>query len=59
MIIFYIKMKIRAGGGNFRAAGGALGQQGAPPPLLFRFMRNTNLGIDSSSIIQIGTRIYS
>ena len=31
MIIFYIKMKIRAGGGRFRAAGGALGQQGAPP----------------------------
>ena len=24
-------MKIRAGGGNFRATGGALGQQGAPP----------------------------
>ena len=24
-------MKIRAGGGNFRAAGGDLGQQGAPP----------------------------
>ena len=32
MIIFYIKMKIRAGGG-FRAAGGALGQQGAPPAI--------------------------
>ena len=24
-------MKIRAGGGSFRAGGGALGQQGAPP----------------------------
>ena len=24
-------MKIRAGGGSFRARGGALGQQGAPP----------------------------
>ena len=35
MTIFYIKMKIRAGGGNFRAAGGggALGQQGAPPAI--------------------------
>ena len=31
MTIFYIKMKIRAGGGCFRAGGGALGQQGAPP----------------------------
>ena len=31
MTIFYIKMKIRAGGGTFRAGGGALGQQGAPP----------------------------
>ena len=24
-------MEIRAGGGNFRAGGGVLGQQGAPP----------------------------
>ena len=31
MTIFYIKMKIRAGGGSFRAGGGALGQQGALP----------------------------
>ena len=31
MTIFYIKMKKRAGGGNFRAGGGALGQQAAPP----------------------------
>ena len=31
MTIFYIKMKIRAGGGSFRAGGGVLGQQGAPP----------------------------
>ena len=31
LTIFYIKMKIRAGGGSFRAGGGALGQQGAPP----------------------------
>ena len=30
MTIFYIKMKIRAGGGSFRAAGGA---QGAPPAI--------------------------
>ena len=47
MTIFYIKMKIRAGGGNFRAAGGALGQQGGAfraagcSPLLFLFMGNT------------------
>ena len=31
MIIFYIKMKIRAGGGALGQHGGALGQQGAPP----------------------------
>ena len=31
MIIFYIKMKIRAGGGALGQEGGALGQQGAPP----------------------------
>ena len=31
MTIFYIKMKLRAGGGSFRAGGGDLGQQGAPP----------------------------
>ena len=30
MIIFYIKMKIRAGGGALGQQGGALGQQGAP-----------------------------
>ena len=28
MTIFYIKMKIRAGGGALRQQGGALGQQG-------------------------------
>ena len=26
-------MKIRAGGGSFRAGGGVLGQQGAPPAI--------------------------
>ena len=31
MTIFYIKMKIRAGGGYLGQEGGALGQQGAPP----------------------------
>ena len=31
MTIFYIKMKIRAGGGTLGQQGGALGQQGAPP----------------------------
>ena len=31
MTIFYIKMKIRAGGGALGQEGGALGQQGAPP----------------------------
>ena len=30
MTILYIKMKIRAGVGSFRAGGGTLGQQGAP-----------------------------
>ena len=40
MTSFYIKMKIRAGGGSFRAGRGALGQQGAPP-LLFLFVGNT------------------
>ena len=33
MIIFYIKMKIRAGGGALGQQGGALGQQGAPPAI--------------------------
>ena len=31
MTIFYIKMKIRAGGGALGQEGGVLGQQGAPP----------------------------
>ena len=31
MIIFYIKMQIRAEGGDSGQQGGALGQQGAPP----------------------------
>ena len=31
MTIFYIKIKIRAGGGGLGQQGGALGQQGAPP----------------------------
>ena len=31
MNIFYIKMKIRAGGGALGQEGGTLGQQGAPP----------------------------
>ena len=31
MTIFYVKMKIRAGGGALGQEGGALGQQGAPP----------------------------
>ena len=31
MTIFYIKMKIRAGGGDLGQEDGALGQQGAPP----------------------------
>ena len=42
MTIFYIKMKIRAGGGNFRAAGGSFSAAGCSP-LLFLFMGNTNL----------------
>ena len=57
MTIFYIEMKIRAGGGNFRAGGGnfragggTLGQQGAPP-LLFLFMGNTSTGWRSLSSI--------
>ena len=33
MTIFYIKMKIRAGGGGLGQEGGDLGQQGAPIPL--------------------------
>ena len=33
MTIFYIKMKIRAGGGALGQQGGALGQQGAPPAI--------------------------
>ena len=33
MTIFYIKMKIRAGGGALGQEGGALGQQGAPPAI--------------------------
>ena len=40
MIIFYIKIKIRAGGGNLRAAGGSFGAAGCSP-LLFLFMGNT------------------
>ena len=41
MTIFHIKMKIRTGGGALGQEGGTLGQQGAPPPLLFLFMANT------------------
>ena len=33
MTIFYIKMKIRAGGGTLGQKGGTLGQQGAPPAI--------------------------
>ena len=33
MIIFYIKMKTRAGGGALGQQGGDLGQQGAPPAI--------------------------
>ena len=33
MTIFYIKMKIIAGGGALGQHGGALGQQGAPPAI--------------------------
>ena len=33
MTIFYIKMKIRAGGGALGQEGGVLGQQGAPPAI--------------------------
>ena len=33
MTIFYIKMKIRAGGGAVGHEGGILGQQGAPPAI--------------------------
>ena len=33
MTIFYIKIKIRAGGGGLGQQGGALGQQGAPPAI--------------------------
>ena len=40
MIIFYIKMNIRAGGGSFRAAGGSFRAAGCSP-LLFLFMGNT------------------
>ena len=40
MNIFYIKMKIRAGGGNFRAGGGNFRAAGCSP-LLFLFMGNT------------------
>ena len=42
MTIFYIKMKIRAGGGNFRAGGGSFRAAGCSP-LLFLFMGNTML----------------
>ena len=42
MTIFYIKMKIRAGGGSFRAAGGNFWAAGCSP-LLFLFMGNTKL----------------
>ena len=40
MTIFYIKMKIRAGGWNFRARGGSFRAAGCSP-LLFLFMGNT------------------
>ena len=40
MTIFYVKMKIRAGGGSFRAAGGSFRAAGCSP-LLFLFMGNT------------------
>ena len=33
MTIFYIRMKIRAGGGTLGQEGGALGHQGAPPAI--------------------------
>ena len=44
MTIFYIKMKIRAGGGNFRAGGGIFRAAGCPP-LLFLFMGNTSFTV--------------
>ena len=40
MTTFYIKMKIRAGGGSFRAGGGSFMAAGCSP-LLFLFMGNT------------------
>ena len=42
MTIFYIKMKIRAGGGSFRAGGGSFRAAGCSP-LLFLFMGNANI----------------
>ena len=54
MTIFYIKMKIRAGGGSFRAGGGSFRAAGCSP-LLFLFVGNTIQWAD----IYRGTHCYS
>ena len=54
MTFFYIKMKIRAGGGNFRAGGGSFRAAGYSP-LLFLFMGNTKYLKDLNNIKFIHT----
>ena len=49
MTIFYIKMKIRTGGGSFRAGGGSFRAAGCSP-LLFLFVGNTNASIQKCDV---------
>ena len=56
MTIFYIEMKIRAGGGSFRAGGGSFRAAGCSP-LLFLFMGNTS-PISSVSALFAGEKIH-
>ena len=48
MTIFYIKMKIRAGGGALGQQGGALGQQGATP-CYFSLWETLNINYNTKS----------
>ena len=50
MTIFYIKMKIRAGGGSFRAGGGRFRAAGCSP-LLFLFMGNVRRYMCSETLL--------
>ena len=48
-------MKVRAGGGNFRAGGGSFRAAGCSP-LLFLFMGNTSITVDTNTAYSTHTQ---